>query len=479
MVKENLQKKFDERRRSKVQHHLTFAGFFSSFLGKFHMPHGKKKIVEKVEKDLKKKQEIEKKRILVGKKQEMKELQDGPNVAQKVDEPKKKKGFFGLFAKKDKFKYVVYDEDKIKKEREKSYNQLKKTVLLEDAVASLLVKQAKNKNKKHKRLHRRDLQDSLDKCGYDFVDGSLFPKKIMHAALALNFILTIIVFSMGIINRPGTAKVALFLLGLWTGVFAFLYVMLWFSVFVYLDFRMFNRKLEVEEILPDFLQLTSANIAAGMTIDKALWYAVRPRFGVLAKEIEVVAKLTIVGHDLDDALHLFASKYDSKILNRSIDILLEGLESGGKMGELLNKIALNIQEGRILRREMSANVMTYVIFISFATVAAAPFLFALSTQLLVVIQQIADMLVTSGAGGVSSSIIPISVTEKSVSLADFKVFSMGILLVTSLFSACIVSVISKGNVKEGVKYIPVFMIISVILYYIASWGLSLMFGSFL
>ncbi len=42
------------------------------------------------------------------------------------------------------------------------------------------------------------------------------------------------------------------------------------------------------------------------------------------------------------------------------------MESGGEIGELLNKIAINIQETRIRKKEMAASVMTYAIFIGFA-----------------------------------------------------------------------------------------------------------------
>jgi len=55
-----------------------------------------------------------------------------------------------------------------------------------------------------------------------------------------------------------------------------------------------------------------------MTIDRALWYAVRPRFGVLANEIEIVAKETMRGQDLKIALQNFADKYDSILLKNKI-----------------------------------------------------------------------------------------------------------------------------------------------------------------
>src|SRR3989338_1174040 len=100
-----------------------------------------------------------------------------------------------------------------------------------------------------------------------------------------------------------------------------------------------------------------------MTIDRALWYAVRPRFGVLAKEI-------MGGADLKESLEKFALRYDSTLLKRVVSMINEGIEAGGEIGELLNRIALDIQQQKSMLKEMSANVTTYVIFISFATVVA-------------------------------------------------------------------------------------------------------------
>ena len=77
------------------------------------------------------------------------------------------------------------------------------------------------------------------------------------------------------------------------------------------------------ELLTRLMKLTSANISAGMPIDQALWFAVRPKFGVLAKEIEEVAKSTIAGADLQTALIDFTKKYNSKILKRSINLIIE------------------------------------------------------------------------------------------------------------------------------------------------------------
>ena len=253
---------------------------------------------------------------------------------------------------------------------------------------------------------------------------------------------------------------------LWVFIFVLLIIALWLVFYLAVDLKIFKRKGDIEEVLPDFLQLTASNINAGMTIDKALWFAVRPRFGVLAKEIETIAKETMSGADLQAALEKFASRYDSILLKRSVSMINEGVQAGGKIGELLNRIALDIQEQKSMLKEMSANVTTYVIFITFATVAAAPFLFALSGILIEVVGNLG-----AAFGGTTNAAaaagIPLSFSGTGVTQTDFRIFAAVSLTLTSLFSAMMNSTIKKGNIKSGVKYIPIFIAISLSLYFVA------------
>lgn len=250
------------------------------------------------------------------------------------------------------------------------------------------------------------------------------------------------------------------------------FILVWVGFYVYLDLKIYKRKVEIEKVLPDFLQLTASNIKSGMPIDRALWHAIRPRFGVLAFEIEVVAKETITGMDLEEALKRFGDKYDSMTLKRAISLIIEGLKSGGEIGDLLNRISTDIQDSQILRKEMAANLTTYVIFITFATIVAAPFLFGLANQLLVIVQEVTGNIDTPGQ---SSADIGVSVSASSLTSADFKVFAVLMLGVTSFFSSLIIATIKKGDIKAGLKYIPIFILVTVALFLLSSWGLGKMF----
>ena len=227
-------------------------------------------------------------------------------------------------------------------------------------------------------------------------------------------------------------------------------------------------------IISDYLQLVAANLTAGMPIDRALWYAIREHFGVISEEIEIVARKVFGGIPLEQALIEFANKYDSDLLNKSMILLIEGLKSGGELAHLVNKIAWNVKQTQVLEKEIRAEVTTYAIFIMFASLFAAPVLFALSQKIITIMGDIISKIDLQSLSGVSTQ-IPIKNIGKSLSARDFKIFSFVNLIITSIFSAIMVSVIRKGSVKAGIRLIPLFLAISIILFLVASIVITQLF----
>ncbi len=321
-----------------------------------------------------------------------------------------------------------------------------------------------------KKLTRTSLQEYLDKAGFD-VTGEKVKKYAFRAVLSTFIFITVIILIIASFSGAHTYDIIIFMLGLWTVIFAGILLLAMACIYFYLDYRIYSRTKEIEEVFPDFLQLASSNISAGMPVDKALWYAIRPNFGVLAKEMEEVAKSTMTGEDLEVSLLRFANKYNSQTIRRSINILIEGMRSGGEMADLLNKIALNIDEMKLMKKEMAANVMTYAIFISFAAVIIAPFLFALATELLTIIIKISGSLAVSSSGSFAFK------PPSAGSIESFKIFSVITLVMTAVFSVAIVSIIRHGRIMEGIKSMPLYALVSILIYYISLSVMGAVFGS--
>lgn len=380
------------------------------------------------------------------------------------------KGFKSVKLKKSKVdvieKIAVTADKKVKEKKEKEKKQLEKSAEL--FKKKRLKEYKKKKKERKKRYAKKELEANLRRAGLDLsveeVSSLILKSTIFLIAVFLIF-LYYKVLSLGYIKFTFLILMTLFSLTLG---FALVYGLLWLAFHQFLDLRIYSRRKQVEEVLADFLLLTSSNVRAGMTIDKALWYAVRPRFGVLAKEIEVVAKKTLSGEDLEKALKEFSESYDSPLLKRSISLLVEGLNAGGEIGHLLNNIALNIQETNLLRQEMAANVTTYALFINFATLFAAPFLFALAGEILKVVTKLGssinlDTSELQNAGGFTFSFSGATLTYN-----DFFIFAILVLTLTTIMSNVIVSTIKKGDAKEAIMSLPINIGISLGLFIIGS-----------
>jgi Flp pilus assembly protein TadB len=210
-----------------------------------------------------------------------------------------------------------------------------------------------------------------------------------------------------------------------------------------------------------------------------LWLAVRPQFGVLSEEMQEIAKSNFTGDDLEESLIRFSKRYKSRMLKESVSLIIAGIQSGGELGNLLARIAENIRETQLMQKEISASVMSYVIFIGAATVGAAPVLFALSKQMLSVITQLTSSFGTEGGGASSIGSFSLSFSEAGVSSADFNIFSIVMIGVSCYFAAGIISTIRKGNTHEQVKLFPIFFGVGVLFFFIATAVLSYLFAGFL
>lgn len=226
-----------------------------------------------------------------------------------------------------------------------------------------------------------------------------------------------------------------------------------------------ERKRQVEAVLPDFLLLASSNVRAGMTVDSALWHAAKPEFGLLSKEVENVSKQAFGGMPFSKALDLLASRFDSKALRRCIALIKQGMASGGEMAQILERTAEDSRSMQILSKEIYASLLMYVIFIVFAAAIGTPFLFAVSTKLITILEGVFASMPTITSAQSAAFIHP---TAPSVSSSEFFLFTLACAIITSVFASLIIGVIQYGSKRQGIKYVPFLLGASIIIFLLIS-----------
>ncbi len=248
------------------------------------------------------------------------------------------------------------------------------------------------------------------------------------------------------------------------------------AVYMWIDVHIFRRTRSMESVLPDFLTVVSENLRAGMTVDRALWKAVKPEFGILATEIRIASKKVMTGQDVDVVLRELTEKYDSPTMKRAFGLIIEAIKSGGELADTVDRIVDNIRQNNILKEKMMANAVQFTIFITFIVTVVAPGLFALAYNLLVMMQAFGAKLTVSGAGGGGAASSFLSFGGVAVKLEDFRFFSQMCIAIIGFFAAMIVSSISKGDIKAGLKYVPIFILVGLLLYTLMLNALLAVFG---
>jgi len=237
------------------------------------------------------------------------------------------------------------------------------------------------------------------------------------------------------------------------------------------------RAKKIEKVLPDALQLVSANIRAGMTIDRALWLCARPEFGPFEKELRKMASETIGGTPISESLMNVTKRVNSKSVDRAMRLLVQGIELGGELARLLTEISHDIRTEQGLQREINAATAMYTLFIIFAAVIAAPMLFSVSTF----------YVQTTGAMWEEHYKEPPSVSGgdimalgtgggDTITGEEMKLFALACITITTAFGALIIGMIKYGKAKRGIKYLPLFLMGGLSFYLIALEIISGMFG---
>ena len=314
--------------------------------------------------------------------------------------------------------------------------------------------------------------------------GNLYPKKIREGYLQLlrysdfhvnplRFIGFIGVF--GFLFALG-ASFFLGLLGL-SFLLAFIGTFIFFQALVYLVLllRADAKAKFVESILPDVLQLMASNLRAGLTTDKALLLSARPEFGPFQAEINQVGKEITTGKEISLALLEMTTRIKSERLSKTVSLIVSGLRSGGELASLLEQTARNLRQEVLVDSRIRANVMMYVIFIFVAVCMGAPMLFGLSSFLVEVFSK--NLSGFSLPENTASS-LPLSFSKISISPDFVVLFSITFLVTSAIFGSMILGLISKGHERDGIKFLPVLVILSLIVFFVIRYAIRKLLAGF-
>ncbi|MBN2126771.1 MAG: type II secretion system F family protein, partial [Candidatus Diapherotrites archaeon] len=229
----------------------------------------------------------------------------------------------------------------------------------------------------------------------------------------------------------------------------------------------------VESILPDFLQLVSSNINAGMSPFNAFRSSARKEFGPLSNEVKIASVKALGTESFSNALTELNKRFDSKALKESISFFAQSISSGGKLSKLLEMTSNDLRQTQEMKKELETSSKLFVLFIGFVVLIGTPMLLSISIQFLELINSIqADTVMPAG----NTASLGFLTAELAIT-PDFMVFiSLILLLGNSFLASMFIGVLSSGKPKSGVKYFPLLLIVSVIFFFLARTFLTVFLG---
>lgn len=274
-------------------------------------------------------------------------------------------------------------------------------------------------------------------------------------------------FSMGVFYSFIIDFVGFFLVNL------FIYYFLILAYFFSKQKKFKEKELEIEKNLPEFIDNLVSNLKGGISLEKALLKSVRKEQKALLEEVTLINEKVLIGRSVLEALREFRKRFSSSILNRTIFLIEEGIESGGNLAKPLEEISKNLKKIYMLNDEIKAGAGGFSVVIKIISLFVAPLLFALAITLLNFIGNLFSLLSKSGTDFLSVSAVPIEFIQY------LKIFSYAMIILIVLFSSLIVSQLKNEETFEAIKYLPLNVLISIFLYWqFSSFLLSLFNGIF-
>jgi pilus assembly protein TadC len=217
-----------------------------------------------------------------------------------------------------------------------------------------------------------------------------------------------------------------------------------------------KRKGQIEDSLPDALHHMSVAIKTGLVLESVIAEISEAEYGALSEEFAQVILEIKRGRPLREAFQNFAVRSGSKDIVRAINLLLEGMESGGPISDVLEEVSEDMRSTKEVKQERKTFTSQQISFLAMASLMAGPFVMGVVGAL----PQIMEAAM-AGAGG-----------EGAMDMAEiYQVVDAltAYVILQAIASAIMMGVIMFGEFKAGFKYMIPMGLIAYIVYSVVKY----------
>ena len=240
------------------------------------------------------------------------------------------------------------------------------------------------------------------------------------------------------------------------GILAFIVTIIPHTLFSFYKTRKI-RRLEAE--FPAMVRDISLSVKSGMTLKEATSVAAGGQYGALTPAIKQIDNMISWGVSFEDALLHFAKKYPTSLIRKTVFTLIEASRMGGRLGEILEGIATDVEETKALERKRTSETKPYIIvcYISYFVFLAV----------ILIVSYVYVPMMEEAAGSGSGEALPgglgqFAVSEQDLALYDRLFFHA--LVIQGFFAGLVTGKIGEGKAVAGLKHSVFFIVVAVITY---------------
>ncbi|MEM3227867.1 MAG: type II secretion system F family protein [Candidatus Micrarchaeaceae archaeon] len=250
------------------------------------------------------------------------------------------------------------------------------------------------------------------------------------------------------------------------------------AIYMVLQYFIDKRKTLMEQMLPDYFQIASANLRSGIALDRALLLAARPEFKFFTEDVKDMSRRVMGGETMETALNELAMKYRSFQLQHAVRMMLEAVRFGGAMADLLEQLSKDLRSQQLMQKEVAGQLFMYSIFIAFAGLIAAPVLYGLTSQMIVVTDTVWKGILAQNPGGLPTTGVSfLKPSPPKIAPSTYHEFSILAIVTITGFASLIMAAISSGSAIKGLRYLPLFIVAGFGIYIVVQHVIGAVFTS--
>ncbi len=220
-----------------------------------------------------------------------------------------------------------------------------------------------------------------------------------------------------------------------------------------LDMQRINK---IEEAFPNVLKQLADTLKAGGTYEFGLREITESDYGPITREIKLVLRRMEEGQNLDKSLQLMSENIDSRLVKRTLTIIIDALKSGGGLSEILDDIADDMRSLHRIQIERKSKTTMQMLFLVTAGAVVGPAIMGFTTTVL-------EFLITTAA---NTQAIQQAVIDQSLQAKQIITFLLALYIVIEVIAASLLlGLMRDGQAKKSIIYIPILLFVGMFLFY--------------